>query len=119
MKLLGLYGERLNTAQDIIRMWADGKLLYDKRPGAIRVYKRGLSFKLFPGTSDQAVNPTISAAEGAANTPAFRDTACAAWPQTTPIMSIYSLMDISAHYRSKAGRVHRALTLKAAVCKVV
>ncbi len=48
MKLLGLYGERLNTAQDIIRMWADGKLLYDKRPGAIRVYKRGLSFKLFP-----------------------------------------------------------------------
>ena len=26
-------------------------------------------------------------------------------------MSIYSLMDISSHYRSKAGRVHRALTV--------
>lgn len=84
MKLLGLYGERLNTAQDIIRMWADGKLLYDKRPGAIRVYKRGLSFKLFPGTSDQAVNPTISAAEGAANTPAFRDTVYA-WFHRLPL----------------------------------
>ena len=31
-------------------------------------------------------------------------------PQNAPLMSIYSLMDISSHYRSKAGRVHRALT---------
>ena len=46
------------------RIWADGKLL-DQTKYTIRFYK---------GTADQTADSKISAVEGAANTPAFRNT---------------------------------------------
>lgn len=55
------------------RIWADGKLLR----GVAGDFKTQTGFRLHDGTDDQAVDPLISATEGAANAPAYRGLAYA------------------------------------------
>ncbi|MEY3704072.1 MAG: hypothetical protein RLZZ561_1692 [Pseudomonadota bacterium] len=50
------------------RIWADGKLLR----GAAGDFKVATEFRFYPGTEDQPADPLIQAAEGAAETPAYR-----------------------------------------------
>ncbi len=55
------------------RIWADGNLLR----GAAGDFKTQTGFRLHEGAEDQAADPLIAAAEGAANTPAHRGLAYA------------------------------------------
>ena len=59
--------------QQIGRVWADGKLLR----GAGGDLKVAGTFRFHPGSGDQAPDPLIAAAEGAASCPAFRGIAYA------------------------------------------
>lgn len=67
-------------AEAILRIWADGKVIYDVRDpattGAIltATTKPGLTLRTYLGTETQLPCPTIQAVQGAANTPAFRGT---------------------------------------------
>lgn len=67
-------------AQAILRVFADGKPIYDVRDpnttGATltATTKPGLTLRVYLGTEDQLPCPTIQAAEGTANTPAYRGT---------------------------------------------
>ncbi len=71
----------------VVRIWADGKLIYDITPpdtsdaGTVPlgtlfaraiVSKETLSFRLHTGSEDQLPDPLIESIEGTANTPAFR-----------------------------------------------
>lgn len=64
------FGE--GEAADLLRIWADGKLIYDKTASNPDVAKVGLNFRFYPGSEDQIADPAIVAEKGAANTPAFR-----------------------------------------------
>ncbi|MEM8695167.1 MAG: phage tail protein [Pseudomonadota bacterium] len=55
------------------RIWADGKLLR----GAAGDFKSETGLRLYLGEEDQAVDPLIASAEGAAGTPAYRGLALA------------------------------------------
>ena len=67
-------------AEAILRVWADGKVIYDVRDpnttGATltATTKPGLTIRTYLGTETQLPCPTIQAVQGAANTPAFRGT---------------------------------------------
>ena len=67
-------------AQAILRIWADGKVIYDIRDpnttGAVlqATTKPGITVRTYLGTETQLPCPTIQATEGVANTPAFRGT---------------------------------------------
>lgn len=69
---VALSGRRIEAVR---RIWADGKLLR----GAAGDFKARTKFRLYPGEEDQAVDPLIAAAEGAA--PAFRGTAYAVFEE--------------------------------------
>jgi hypothetical protein len=58
-------------SRQILRMWADGSLIYDRRTfGKTKV--EGLSFVFYPGTETQMPDPTIEAREGSGNVPPYR-----------------------------------------------
>lgn len=57
---------------DVIKMWADGTLIYDKSGGSDTVKKSGLNFRFYPGSETQEPDPLIQAAKGEESTPAFR-----------------------------------------------
>lgn len=59
------------TSVAILRLWADGVLIYDRTAGAGLVKAANLNFTVYPGSRTQAVDPTIAASVGA-NAPAFR-----------------------------------------------
>jgi len=63
---------------DVLRIWANGDLIYDKRGGERAIKLKGLAFKFYPGTEDQEIDPTIdsevTARLGAGYTPAYRGT---------------------------------------------
>jgi len=67
-------------AEAILRVFADGKPIYDIRDpnttGAVltATTKPGLTLRTYLGTETQLPCPTIQAAEGVANTPAYRGT---------------------------------------------
>lgn len=67
-------------AEAILRVWADGKVIYDVRdPGTTgatltATTKPGITIRTYLGTQIQLPCPTIQADEGSANTPAFRGT---------------------------------------------
>ncbi|MBI2801232.1 MAG: hypothetical protein HYX63_13305 [Gammaproteobacteria bacterium] len=66
--------------QGIRRIWADGKLIYSNAAGdsAETLYYSGKklgNIRFYPGSETQTADPTIQAAVGAANTPAYRGTA--------------------------------------------
>lgn len=59
-------------ARDVLRIWADGKLIYDRTGTGGTVSKPGLRFRFYPGDEDQLPDPAIEAAVGAGNAPAHR-----------------------------------------------
>ncbi len=65
-------------AEAVLRIWANGKKIYDVRDPATTsaeagfTQKPGLSVRIYLGTEDQLRDPTIEAAEGTDNTSAFR-----------------------------------------------
>lgn len=61
-------------ADDVLRIWADSKLIYDKTGTTLHNKKSGLNFRFYPGTETQLPDPTIMAYEGESMTPAFRGT---------------------------------------------
>lgn len=60
----------------VLRIWANGDLIYDKRAGERAIKLKGLSFTFYPGSETQAVDPLIDAEVtarlGAGYTPAYR-----------------------------------------------
>lgn len=66
------FGE--GEAVDVLRIWGDGKLMYDKTGVNDQVAKEGLSFTFHGGTETQTADPLIVADKGENNTPAFRGT---------------------------------------------
>lgn len=58
--------------RDVLRIWADGTLIYDRR-GTGRTSFGALHFQFYPGTPDQMPDPTIEAKEGIGEVPAYRD----------------------------------------------
>lgn len=59
-------------AQDITRMWADGKLIYDKTADDDYISKNNLDFRFYPGDETQEPDSLIVDDKGIVNTPAFR-----------------------------------------------
>jgi len=57
---------------DVLRIWADGKLIYDKRGTELSTRKKGLVFTLYKGTETQMPDPIIALDKGDENTPAHR-----------------------------------------------
>lgn len=57
---------------DVVRMWADGKLMYDKTGTTTNVLKDGLTFRFYGGTANQLPDSLIQADKGA-SAPGFRD----------------------------------------------
>lgn len=66
------FGEGI--ADDVLRIWGDGKLIFDKRGTGTATRKRGLSFRFYPGDEDQLPDSAIQAAEGEDLSPAHRGT---------------------------------------------
>lgn len=89
---VGLRGSTHRPIGGILRIWENGKLVYDIRPQqddedstayterteASYAYQAG--FTLYTGTADQLPDPTIEAVEGVGNVPAFRDLAYVVYP---------------------------------------
>ncbi len=64
------FGE--GEAEDVLRLWADGKLIYDKTGTSDDITKVGLSFRFYPGDETQEPDSLIEADIGVDSTPAFR-----------------------------------------------
>lgn len=60
------------VADDVLRIWADGKVIFDKRGTGTNTRKKGLKFTFYKGTEDQLPDPLIVADKGENRTPAFR-----------------------------------------------
>lgn len=58
--------------RDIIRIWANGTLIYDRR-GTGRTKISALHYNFYKGTPDQEPDPIIESFEGEGNVPAYRD----------------------------------------------
>ena len=59
-------------ADDVLRIWADGKLIYDKTGTADDISKINLNFRFYQGTETQEPDFLIENDQGVNNTPAFR-----------------------------------------------
>jgi hypothetical protein len=57
-------------ADDVLRLWADGKLIFDKTGNSPRFSKRSLRFRFHPGDETQLPDPLIETATGAGRAPA-------------------------------------------------
>jgi hypothetical protein len=66
------FGE--GPANDVLRIWADGKIVFDKRSTTTATQKPGFNFRFYPGSETQQVDPAIEAEKGVGNAPAFRGT---------------------------------------------
>ncbi|MCV0351592.1 MAG: phage tail protein [Nitratireductor sp.] len=64
------FGE--GPAEDVLRIWADGKLIYDKTGASADVAKPDLKFRFHSGTEDQLADPLIEMHVGAGRAPAHR-----------------------------------------------
>lgn len=67
------FGE--GPADQVLRIWADGKLILDRTGGMATdqtVSRPGLRMRFHPGTETQLPDPAILAQEGAGNVPAHR-----------------------------------------------
>lgn len=64
------FGE--GPAEDVLRIWADGKLIYDKTGASPDVAKPNLRFRFYPGSETQLPDPLIEAHVGAGRAPAHR-----------------------------------------------
>ena len=59
-------------AEDVLRIWADGKLIYDRTGTEEDVQKAGLLFRFYKGTETQLPDALIEADKGVGNVPAHR-----------------------------------------------
>ncbi|MGY6570117.1 MAG: phage tail protein [Salinarimonas sp.] len=64
------FGE--GPAEDVLRIWADGKLIYDKTGSSPNVAKPNLRFRFHGGGESQLPDPLIEAHVGAGRAPAHR-----------------------------------------------
>jgi hypothetical protein len=64
------FGE--GPAEDVLRLWADGKLIYDKTGLQTDVAKPYLRFRFHPGSETQLPDPLIEAHVGDGRAPAHR-----------------------------------------------
>lgn len=64
------FGE--GPAADVLRIWADGKLIYDKTGASPDVAKPDLKFRFHSGAEDQLADPLIETHVGAGRAPAHR-----------------------------------------------
>lgn len=64
------FGE--SPAEDVLRIWADGKLIYDKTGSSPDVAKPNLRFRFHRGSESQLPDPLIEADVGAGRAPAHR-----------------------------------------------
>lgn len=60
------------VADDVLRIWANNELIYDKTGEEGVVRKGGLNFRFYRGTDDQMPDGLIQADKGADLTPAYR-----------------------------------------------
>ena len=68
------FGE--GPAEDVLRIWADGKLIYDKTGLQSDVARPGLRFRFHPGSETQLPDPLIEAHVGEGRAPAHRGLCC-------------------------------------------
>jgi hypothetical protein len=66
------FGE--GPANDVLRIWADGKIVFDKRSTTTATQKPGFNFRFYTGGETQLVDPAIEAEKGVDQAPAFRGT---------------------------------------------
>lgn len=67
----GYASEQIGGSRDIIRIWLDGTLAYDRRAaGEVKI--EGLNFVYYDGSETQVADPTIEAREGVGNVPGYR-----------------------------------------------
>lgn len=59
-------------AEDVLRIWANNELIYDKTVEGAPMRKSGLSFRFYRGTDTQMPDGLIQADKGADLTPAYR-----------------------------------------------
>lgn len=64
------FGE--GPAEDVLRIWADGKLIYDKTGTSPNVKKSALKFRFHAGRETQLPDPLIEAKVGRGRAPAHR-----------------------------------------------
>lgn len=60
------------VAEDVLRMWADGKLIYDKTGLTDDIIKIGLKFRFYPGDETQEPDGLVEVVQGVNQTPAWR-----------------------------------------------
>lgn len=68
----GVPGNTDSTKRDVLRVWADGSLIYDRR-GTGQTKIQGFNFAFYPSGPDQAPDPTIVEKMGADNSTAYKD----------------------------------------------
>lgn len=66
------FGE--GEAEDVLRIWADGKLIFDKRSANITNSKTGLNYRFYPGSTTQMPDSSYVADVGPEKASAFRGT---------------------------------------------
>ncbi|MGS4947764.1 phage tail protein [Meridianimarinicoccus sp. RP-17] len=59
-------------AGDVLRIWADGKLIFDKRDPGARIARSDFRMRFYPGDETQLPDPAIAASVGADNAVAHR-----------------------------------------------
>ena len=59
-------------AEDVLRLWADGKLIFDKTGSGSEIAKSSFALRFYPGSETQLPDPLIEAREGTGNVPAHR-----------------------------------------------
>jgi hypothetical protein len=64
------FGE--GPAEDVLRIWADGKLIHDKTGASPEIAKPSLRFLFHPGSETQLPDPLIEAHVGVSRAPAHR-----------------------------------------------
>lgn len=68
----GVPGNTDSTKRDVLRVWADGSLIYDRR-GTGQTKIQGFNFTFYPADPAQEPDPTIEQKMGVGYVPAFRD----------------------------------------------
>lgn len=68
----GAPGNTDSTKRDVLRVWADGSLIYDRR-GTGQTKIQGFNFTFYPSGPTQEPDPTIEEKMGVGYVPAFRD----------------------------------------------
>lgn len=57
---------------DVLRLWADGKVIYDKTGKSPKVKNTKYQFQVYTGEEDQTPDPRIELLDGVGNGPAYR-----------------------------------------------